>query len=279
MRVLVSSAKGVYGDGYGTVLAFDSAGTALGTFCADSRITDPRGLCVNPAGDLVHVNGDDRVVAVDRRGQIVEDSGRLGRLDLGGAVFGPGGRYYASSRQLRTIVALPASLDGPAHPVLPPQVVPFPRGFAFASDGRTFLSSGVGPSGTGENTIKVFSADGALLVPRLVADPQLSPLDLTIGPNGNVLVASEWPFGSADAVASVREYDSASGRLVRVFKPDGSVRFLNPRGLRFGPDGSLYCVARDEVVSFDFETGAFPGARIRLPGLFGQAVEFFADPA
>jgi hypothetical protein len=43
---------------------------------------------------------------------------------------------------------------------------------------------------------------------RLVADPELSPLDLAIAPNGNIVVDSERPFGTADAVTSVREYES-----------------------------------------------------------------------
>src|SRR5580658_2262129 len=130
------------------------------------------------------------------------------------------------------------------------------------------------PSGVGENTIKVFDADGNLLVARLVEDPQLSPLDLTIAPNGNVVVSSEWPFGDRNAISSVREYDSTSGRLVRIFRSDGSVFFRNPRGVRFNPDGDLCGVARDEVVTFDFETGDFSGAMVRNSDLFGQALEF-----
>ena len=110
---------------------------------------------------------------------------------------------------------------------------------------------------------------------RLVEDPQLSPLDLTIAPNGNVVVSSEWPFGDRNAISSVREYDSTSGRLVRIFRSDGSVFFRNPRGLRFNPDGDLCCVVRDEVVTFDFETGDFSGAMVRNSDLFGQALEFF----
>jgi hypothetical protein len=51
-----------------------------------------------------------------------------------------------------------------------------------------------------------------------------------------------------DALSSVREYDSTSDR---------------------------YCVARDEVVSFDFETGNFSGAIVNCSDLFGQALEFF----
>lgn len=278
MRVLVSSAKGANGDGHGTVLAFDLAGNALGAFCEDSRITDPRGLRVDPTGDLVYVNsGSDRILAVDREGQVVRDTGQMGALDPGGGVFGPDGRYYFGSRRLGTIMALPASLDMPAHPLLTPGAVPFPRGFAFAADGRIFLASGIGPSGTGEDTIKVFGPDGRLVVPALVDDLRLSPLDLTVAPNGNILVSSEWPFGAQDAISSIREYDTASGGLVRIFKCDGStMRFCKPRGLRFGPDGDLYCVARDEVVSFDYETGACTGPRISYTRLFGQALVFFA---
>ena len=137
------------------------------------------------------------------------------------------------------------------------------------------MASGIGPSGVGENTITVFDADGHLAAPRLVDDSQLGPLDLALAPNGNIVVSCEWPFGATDAIPSVREYDSTSGRLVRIFKPDGSIRFHNPRGLRFTPDGNLCCIARDEVVSFDFESGDFSGAIVNGSNLFGQAIEFF----
>jgi DNA-binding beta-propeller fold protein YncE len=276
MGLVVSSAKGASGAGYGAILAFDVAGNALGTFCDDARVADPRGVCVDPRGDLLYVNTDnDRVLALDQKGQVLKDTRPISGLDPGGGVFGSDGRYYVGSRRLRTIMAMPARLDGPVVGYLPPEVVPFPRGFAFAADGRTFLASGMSPSGIGENTIKVFDADGHILVPRLVEDPQLSPLDLAIAPNDNIVVSCEWPFGEPDAVSSVREYDSTSGRLVRIFRSDGSIPFRNPRGLRFSPDGDLCCVARDEVVSFDFETGDFSGAVVNCADLVGQALEFF----
>jgi hypothetical protein len=41
------------------------------------------------------------------------------------------------------------------------------------------------------------------------------------------------------------------------------------------PSPTLYCVARDEVVVFDFETGENLGTVARLPRLNGQAVIFF----
>ena len=276
MRLLVSSAKGTNGAGHGAILTFDLVGNALGTFCDDSRVADPRGLCVDPSGDLLYANnGNDRVLAIDRQGQVQHESGPIDALDPGGGIFGPDGRYYVGSRRLRTIMAIPARLDGPATAYLPPEVVPFPRGFAFTPDGRVFLASGMSPSGIGENTIKVFDAHGHLLAPRLVEDSQLSPLDLAIAPNGNIVVSCEWPFGGHDAISSVREYHSTSGRLVRIFRPDGSILFRNPRGLRFSPDGGLCCVARDEVVSFDFESGDFSGAIVNCSDLFGQALEFF----
>ena len=89
------------------------------------------------------------------------------------------------------------------------------------------------------------------------------------------MVSSEHPFGAPDAVTTIREYDRADGRLVRVLAPDRGTGFRRPRGLRFGLDGKLYCVAQDEVVAFDFTTGKCLGAVVRLPGLNGQAVIFF----
>jgi hypothetical protein len=149
------------------------------------------------------------------------------------------GRYYLTVRRQQTIRAMPAALDAEGDYLLPEAIVPFPRGFGFGPDGRLYLSSGVGPSGEGDNTIVVFDRCGALLTHRLVTNPKLSPLDLKVAPNGNIVVASEWPFGAADAVPSVREYDPITGQLVRVFAPERSVGFHRPRGLRFGPDGRL----------------------------------------
>jgi hypothetical protein len=100
-------------------------------------------------------------------------------------------------------------------------------------------------------------------------------LDLAIAPNGNVVVSSEHPFGAADAVTGVREYDTTDGHLVRIFSPTKLAEFRKPRGLRFGPDGYLYCVAQDEVVAFDFAKGACLGSVVQLQRLNGQALEFF----
>jgi len=60
------------------MLGFDPAGELIGPFCSDPRIVDPRGLSLDPSGALIYLNsGDDRVLALDRRGAVVRDSGRV----------------------------------------------------------------------------------------------------------------------------------------------------------------------------------------------------------
>jgi len=273
MRILVTSASGANGNGYGAILGFGPGGELTGPFSSDARIADPRGVSLDPSGALVYLNsGDDRILALDLHGNVMRDSGRIPGLDPGGGEFAPDGRYCVTMRRQRAILAMPATLDGEGEFLLPKGIVPFPRGFGFGPRGRVYLSSGTAPSGQGDNTIAVFDRSGALRTPRLVTDPELSPLDLKLAPNGNIVVASEWPFGAADAVASVREYDPATGQLVRVLVPERSVGFRRPRGLRFGPDGRLYCVGEDHVVAFDFSTGSFAGPVVHLARLNGQAL-------
>jgi DNA-binding beta-propeller fold protein YncE len=276
MPLLVTSASGANGDGLGALLAFDSEGGFLGVFSKDSRIADPRGLAVNRNGRFLHLNsGGDRVLALDSGGTVVRDTGQIEKLNPGGGIFGPDGRYYVGSRSKRTVIVFTSQLDAAGELFLPAAIVPFPRGFAFGHDGRFFLASGIGPNGLGDNAIVAFNPGERTAPVQLVSDPGLSPLDLTIGPNGNVVVSSEHPFGAPDAVTSVREYDAKSGELVRVLSAAGLAEFRRPRGLRFGPDGNLYCVARDEVVSFDPVSGKCLGTAVRLPRLNGQAIEFF----
>jgi DNA-binding beta-propeller fold protein YncE len=271
-QIVVTSAAGSNGDGYGALMLFSAGGQPAGRFSDDRRVADPRGLSLSPAGDLVYVtSGDDRVLALDRDGTVVLDSGRAPGLDPGGGTFAPDGRYCVTLRRRGTILALPPGLDAEGEPLLPDGAVPFPRGFGFGPGGELYLSSGIGPSGDGDNTIAVFDRHGGLLTPRLVNDPELSPLDLAVTPSGTIVVSSEWPFGSPAATATIREYDPSTGQLLRVLAP-GAVGLARPRGLRFGPGGSLYCVGREHVVAFDFPTGRFLGVIAELRRLNGQAL-------
>ena len=276
MRLLVTSATGANGNGYGALLAFDDGGRPLGIFSNDARIADPRGLAVERETGLLFLNsGADRILAFDLHGKIIRDTGPIKGLNPGGGIFGPDGRYYVGLRSARTIMAFSSALDDGGEYTLPLDIVPFPRGFAFGRDGRLLLASGIGPNGEGDDTIVAIAPGGRILSPRFVRDRELSPLDLLIAPNGNIIVCSERPFGAPDAITTVREYDSNDGRLVRVLSPNGLAEFRRPRGLRFAPDGHLYCVAQDEVVSFDYESGLCLGAIVRFPRLNGQALAFF----
>ena len=277
MSILVTSASGSNGDGYGALLSFRLDGTFIGSFSDDPRIVDPRGMSVSPDRQHLYVNsGNDRILTLDTKGTVVRDTGAVPGLNAGGGHLGPDGRYYVGLRSARTIAAFPPYLDGAAQSVLPAGVVPYPRGFAFGTDGKLFLASGIGPDGEGENNIVVFDQDGELHASRFITDDAVSPLDLTIGPNGNVLVSSEFPFGKPDAVCTVREYDSSTGSLVRVFRADRKTNFHRPRGLRFDSEGYLFCVAQDTVIAFDFVDGRCLGPIVDKPKLNGQAIAFFA---
>jgi hypothetical protein len=154
MPLLVTSAAGTNGDGYGALLAFDGDGKFLGSFSDDSRIVDPRGLAVNRSEGLLFLNsGSDRVLALSSGGMVVRDTGEIEGLNPGGGNFGPDGRYYVGSRTRRTVMAFAPPFDAAGEDYLPAAIVPFPRGFAFGHDGRFFLASGIGPNGVGDNSV------------------------------------------------------------------------------------------------------------------------------
>jgi hypothetical protein len=116
MPLLVTSASGANGDGYGTLLAFDGNGAPLGPFCNDERIADPRGLVVDQHERLLYLNsGQDRVLALDAGGTVVRDTGPIKGLNPGGGNFGPEDRYYVGLRTARTITAFPRTLDAPSE--------------------------------------------------------------------------------------------------------------------------------------------------------------------
>jgi hypothetical protein len=48
-QILVTSASGANGDGYGAILSFTANGVLTGRFSEDLRITDPPGLNLDPS--------------------------------------------------------------------------------------------------------------------------------------------------------------------------------------------------------------------------------------
>jgi hypothetical protein len=77
MPLLVTSAAGANGNGYGTLLAFDPDGSPLGAFSNDGRIADPRGLVVDLKERLLFLNsGSDRILALDPDGRVVATPAR-----------------------------------------------------------------------------------------------------------------------------------------------------------------------------------------------------------
>src|SRR5258705_12968087 len=83
--------------------------------------------------------------------------------------------------------------------ILPPHIVPFPRGFAFGHDGRLFLASGIGPGGKGDNAILAFDPDRRMLPTCKERNPRLSQLELAIASNGNIVGTTTHPSVAANA--------------------------------------------------------------------------------
>src|SRR5580704_8654983 len=158
MLLVVTIAAGVNGDGYGALLAFGADGSPRGVFSQDARISDPRGVAFDQNEGLLFVNsGTDRVLALDAKGHVVRDTGPIARLNPGGANFAPDGRLVVGMRTAKSLMAFATGLDRPGQRILPQGVVPFPRGFAFDTNGRLLLASGIGPDGEGDDTICAFN--------------------------------------------------------------------------------------------------------------------------
>jgi len=76
MPLLVTSASGASGNGFGALLAFELDGRFRGTFTEDDRIADPRGIAVDPKENLLLLNsGADRVLVMSSDGSVVRDTG------------------------------------------------------------------------------------------------------------------------------------------------------------------------------------------------------------
>ncbi len=292
--VVVTSAAN---NGNSAALRFDGlTGSFIAEFPDGGDLIDPRDivlttptdptdiLSVFPTPNSVLINGgnDDTLLFDAESGDFIETFIEFPDLNAGGGVFGPDGNYYAGARSLRTILRFDGETGAFIDQFIPDGVANFPRGFVFGSDGNLYLGNGADPAtGSGGGSIVQFDGiTGQVLNPNFVTDPQLSPLDVISGLDGNLYVSSEFPFGSADSVGTVRIYDIMTGELLNVL--DGGVdergqpRLSAPRGMGFGPDGNLYVssTGTSSVLRFDGITGEFMDVFIEFSQLNGQALNF-----
>lgn len=274
-----ATAKGPVRDG---VYRFDAAtGRFEGAFGCGAEIRDPRGVRLSPDRSFVLVNnGDDRILKFEAgSGKFLGSLSFRPGLNPGGGKFGWDGRYYVGSRSEKSIVAFDVASEREPSIFVPGNFMKFPRGLAASPSGALYVASGAHPiTGEGENTILRFDRDGHLDESFKVDDPGLSPLDIEVSPNGNLLSASEVPFGGANAITTVREYDKSTGKLFRVFdaggRSDGQRVSRLPRGITIGPDGALYSSGADNVVRYDLQTGRFDRVVVESPDILVQSIIF-----
>jgi DNA-binding beta-propeller fold protein YncE len=175
--MLVTSASGAngHGHGHGSVPRFTTDGVLVGPFSQDATIIDPRGVSLHPSGELIYLNsGNDRVLALDRAGSVVLDSGQIDGLDPGGGTFGPDGRYYIAEAQTHD-PRLACRARKSRGTTSSRRDRALSEGIRLRTTRRGLSRVGSGSDGEGDNTIAVFQQDGSLRAPRLVEDLELGP--------------------------------------------------------------------------------------------------------
>ena len=113
------------------------------------------------------------------------------------------------------------------------------------------------------NILRFDQATGAF-IDAFVPNAGVQPIDLTIGPDGNLYVTSGLSKSddpSDPSAFSIRRYDGRTGAFIDVFAIGGLLNF--PQGLVFGPDGNLYVGNQNPssdangVLRYEGRTGAF----------------------
>ncbi len=120
--------------------------------------------------------------------------------------------------------------------------------------GATFLQNEllVATYTGGDSIFRFEETTGAFLEEFATGDGLDDPIDVIIGPDGNLYVNGE---GSDN----VLRYNAVTGVFIDEFVSAGSGGLDSPGGMAFGPDGNLYVAswASDSVLRFDGTSGAF----------------------
>lgn len=109
--------------------------------------------------------------------------------------------------------------------------------------------------GAGDSVFRYAPTTGAFLQEFATADGLNNPIDVIVGPDGNLYVSSE-------ISDQVLRYNAVTGTFIDVFVAANAGGLNSPGGMAFGPDGNLYVSSylTDEVLRFNGTTGASLGA-------------------
>lgn len=251
--LVVSSASDL---GYGTLRSFD-ASVGWAAF-GPPQIKDPRGVR-RRAGDahLVINEPSAAVWLLSLDGTAVARIELPAGLDPGGGAFGHDGTYYVGSRSQRSIEQVDLATRRYTGRAVTLDGISFPRGFAVFDDDRFVVASGTHPlHGGGRRGLFLYDRSESIGRSAFVDDPFLDPLDLLLR-DGYLYVTSEFPFGSDDAVVSLRRYDLETGAPAGTWTAENTApfgRMQKPRGMAFSDDGILLICAQNCVMAVDVAT-------------------------
>jgi outer membrane protein assembly factor BamB len=235
-----------------------STGAFLGASQSEMPSEDFAGMAIGADGNLYVVDntlGDGTVMRFDGAtgaylGVFIDSPNSGGMKSPRGIAFGPDGRLYVGcvntnqeSQVLRYDEKSGAFVDA--------FVAPGSGGLtrlsdlAFGRDGDLYVI------GSGQAVLRYNGADGHLVSEFALCPSNASPRNLAFGPSGDLFVTT-----TAD---NVLRFDGQSGALIGTFVASGDGGLLNPAGLAFADDGSLYVSSRDShaILHYNGSTGAF----------------------
>ncbi len=121
-----------------------------------------------------------------------------------------------------------------------------------ADEDGTHLQNELVVASSANDRLLRYDTDADFLQAFATSDGSDYPVDVIVGPDGNLYV-SGWNSNN------VLRYNATTGAFIDTFVSAGSGGLSSAAGLAFGPDGNLYVASRltSEVLRFDGATGAF----------------------